>query len=167
MWQGACMAGGHTWQGACMAGGIRGRGGMHAGGSMCGRGACMAVGGGACVAGETATAAGGTRPTFSGTSSFLFLVFFFFFFIFLLRPLIVINFLFFTFILTLVFCSHIVTVVNRPPLQFLQFIFDDFFLRGQQTHLTSSNLSKFYVGYHALNLCQWKHGLIFFTFTKN
>ena len=40
---GACMAGGHAWQGVCMA-----------------RGTCVAR---ACVAGETATAAGGTHPT--------------------------------------------------------------------------------------------------------
>ena len=40
---------GHAWQGACMAGGMRGRGGMH--------------GRGTCVAGELATAAGGTHPS--------------------------------------------------------------------------------------------------------
>ena len=44
--------GGHAWQG----GGINvGCGGMH------GRGVCMSEG--ACMAGETATAAGGTHPT--------------------------------------------------------------------------------------------------------
>ena len=46
--------------GASVVGGVHGRG-MH-GGGMCGRGACMA-GGGACVAGETATAVDSTHPT--------------------------------------------------------------------------------------------------------
>ena len=46
VWQGMCMVGG-----ACMAGGMRGRG--HA----------WQDGMGTCVAGETATAAGGTHPT--------------------------------------------------------------------------------------------------------
>ena len=53
--QGACVAGGHAWQGVC-------GGGMHRGK------ACIPErhawrGGGACVAGETATAADGTHPT--------------------------------------------------------------------------------------------------------
>ena len=50
-WQwGACMAEGCAWQGACVT-----EGGMH------GSRACVL--GGTCVAGETATAAGGTQPT--------------------------------------------------------------------------------------------------------
>ena len=52
---GACMAGGVCGRGACMAGGMPGKGGMH------GRGCVWQ--GGACVAGETATAADGTHPT--------------------------------------------------------------------------------------------------------
>ena len=46
---------GHVWRGACVAGGM----GMH------GRGVCLAggvCGGGACIAGEMAIAAGGTHP---------------------------------------------------------------------------------------------------------
>ena len=63
-WQGACMvgvcvAGGHAWQGAWK-GDVHGRGhvwqeGMCGRGDMCGKGACMA--------GKTAIAAGGTHPT--------------------------------------------------------------------------------------------------------
>ena len=48
--RGTCMAGGVCGKGACMAGGMCG-GGMHGGG------------GGACVAGEMATAVDGTHPT--------------------------------------------------------------------------------------------------------
>ena len=63
-WGGACMAEGH----ACLGGGV---GGMHGwghawpGACVVG-GACMVRGmhgGGACMAGETATAVGGTHPT--------------------------------------------------------------------------------------------------------
>ena len=46
-----------AWWGACMAGG------MHGGGHVCGEGHAWQWGGGACVAGETAIAAGGTHPT--------------------------------------------------------------------------------------------------------
>ena len=83
-WQrGACVVkGGMHGKGACVAGGMHGEGGM------CGKGACMVGGmhgggmhgrghawwghswqgdmhgrGGACVAGEMATAAGGMHPT--------------------------------------------------------------------------------------------------------
>ena len=62
------MAGGVCGKGgACMVVGVHG-GGCTWQGGMCGRGVCMAGGGmfgweGACVAGETATAADGTHPT--------------------------------------------------------------------------------------------------------
>ena len=56
---GVCMAkggmrgeGGHAWQGACVV-----KGGIH------GKGGWMVKGEGECMAGETATAAGGTHPT--------------------------------------------------------------------------------------------------------
>ena len=50
---GVCLStGGHAWSGVCMAGGACMAGGV-----------CVAGGRGACVAGETATAAGGTHPT--------------------------------------------------------------------------------------------------------
>ena len=48
-WQGGVHGGGHAW-GVCMVGGMHG-----------GEGACVA--GGACMVGETATAAEGTHPT--------------------------------------------------------------------------------------------------------
>ena len=48
VWQGTCIAGGHAWQGAYVPRGGHGRG-MHVRG--------------ACVAGETATAADNTHPT--------------------------------------------------------------------------------------------------------
>ena len=44
VWKGGVHGRGHAWWGACMAGGV------------CGRGWCV------CVAGETATAVGGTHP---------------------------------------------------------------------------------------------------------
>ena len=59
--KGACVAGGHAWQGgvhgkgAWVVGGVRGKGGVH------GRGDVWR--GGACVAGEMATAADGSHPT--------------------------------------------------------------------------------------------------------
>ena len=64
-WQGgvhgrACVAGGHVWQG-----GMHGKGVCMAGGNVW-WGVCVAEGvciAGQCVAGETATAAGGTHPT--------------------------------------------------------------------------------------------------------
>ena len=60
------MTGRHVWQGASVAGGVHGRGACMAGG-MCGRGTYMAgeacVAGGACMAGETASAVGGMHPT--------------------------------------------------------------------------------------------------------
>ena len=46
---------GHAWQGTCMAGVVGGGEGMHSRGHE--------WQGGACVAGETATAADGTHPT--------------------------------------------------------------------------------------------------------
>ena len=73
--RGACVAGWFVWQGGmhgrgyiCGWGGMCG-GGMHGEGGIHGMGACMAGGhacqwggGGACVAGETVTAADGTYP---------------------------------------------------------------------------------------------------------
>ena len=68
---GTCMAkggvcgGGCAWQGACMVGSCM-VGGVHSRGACMAEGmeACMAGrGGGACMAGETAIAAGGTHPT--------------------------------------------------------------------------------------------------------
>ena len=67
---GACMAGGVCGRGnvwwACVAGGMHGMGACVAGGCMFGR-VCAWQGSmrrrGACVAGETATAADGTHPT--------------------------------------------------------------------------------------------------------
>ena len=78
-WQGVYIVGGHAWQeecmawGACMAGGTWMTGGqawqrvcmageMHGRGHVQQREACM-VGVGACMAGDTATAADGTHPT--------------------------------------------------------------------------------------------------------
>ena len=52
---GSCMAGRHAWQGECAWQGACGRGCAWQGG--------MHGGGGACMAGETATAADGTHPT--------------------------------------------------------------------------------------------------------
>ena len=70
VWQGACVAGamhgrGRVWQGAVHDKGHVWQGGMHGrwacmAGGMCGRRACMT---GVCVAGEMATAVGGTHPT--------------------------------------------------------------------------------------------------------
>ena len=67
-WQGACVAkrgmcgvGGIAWQGACMVGCVCGRGACVVGFGVVG--SCVAVGGGTCVAGETATAVDGTQPT--------------------------------------------------------------------------------------------------------
>ena len=79
-WQGVCVAEGHVWQRVCMAGGMHGggvrgrghawkgawKGGVHGRGhvwqeGMCGRGDMC--GKGACMAGKTAIAAGGTHPT--------------------------------------------------------------------------------------------------------
>ena len=62
VWQGDVHA-----MGACMAGGARMAGGLHGRrpcmvGGVHGRGACMAGGKGACMAGETATAADGMHP---------------------------------------------------------------------------------------------------------
>ena len=60
------MAGGHAWQGACMVGGMHGGGcvaGGHAWQEACMTGGVCMTGEGACVAGEMATAAGGTHPT--------------------------------------------------------------------------------------------------------
>ena len=44
-------------------GGMHGQGGMHGRGGMCGRGHTWPWGGGACVAGEMATAATSTHPS--------------------------------------------------------------------------------------------------------
>ena len=75
VWHGACMAGGVcggggactvmgcAWQGACVVGGMHGRGHVW-------QGVMRGGGGGACVAGETATAADGSCLNFS----FLFLL---------------------------------------------------------------------------------------------
>ena len=52
--------GGHAWQGVCVVGVMHGRGRVWQGG-MYGRGGVH--GRGACMAGETATAADGTHPT--------------------------------------------------------------------------------------------------------
>ena len=62
MARGACVVGGMSGRGACMAEGACMTGGVH------GKGAHIAgghvwQGGGACVAGETATAADGMHPT--------------------------------------------------------------------------------------------------------
>ena len=73
---GSCVAGGvhgrgYAWQGSMCAGGIHDRGGctlqgVHGRGCMAGgtwQGVCMVWGGGACIAGETATELGGTHLT--------------------------------------------------------------------------------------------------------
>ena len=75
LWHGACIAGhmcgrgagqgrGHAWQGVCVIGGMHGRTSME--GEHAWQGACVAGGGmhsrGACMAGETATAADDTHP---------------------------------------------------------------------------------------------------------
>ena len=54
-------AGGHAWLGGMCGGGMHGGGSMWMGGHVW-QGVCV-VGGGACVAGETATAEDGTHPT--------------------------------------------------------------------------------------------------------
>ena len=86
--RGVCMAGGHVWQEGCMAGGMHGRGACVAG-DMHGGGAYMAAGvhgggvhgrgdmcsgGGACVAGEMATAVDGTHPTGMHSCSYLLMI---------------------------------------------------------------------------------------------
>ena len=61
-WEGCRWRGGHVWQGICMAVGHVWQGGMHARGCACQGGMCDKSGG-AFMARDTATVAGGMHPT--------------------------------------------------------------------------------------------------------